>query len=204
MARILLVEDQPVVRSGIRALFEQSGEHTVIGEASTATEAVDLAESLKPEMIVMDIGLGEESGISALRRIRQLDPTARVLMLSVYREAQYVSAAFSAGALGYVLKWSAPSVLLQAVEAVSGGGRAIDPELVGVLISEPPRPRLSPREREILGHVAGGLSTKEIAARLNLSVKTIETHRQHIMDKLDIHDVAGLVRYAMREGIVEP
>jgi DNA-binding NarL/FixJ family response regulator len=203
VATILLVEDQPVVRSGIRALLEEGGEHRVVGEAAGAREAVRLHAELVPDVTVMDIGLGEESGIAACREITAARPEARVLMLSVYREAQYVHAALDAGAIGYVLKWAPPNVLLDAVRAAARGERFIDPLLVEALVREAPKPRLSPREIEILARVAEGLSTKEVAAALGVSVKTVETHRQHIMDKLDIHDVASLVRYAIREGIVK-
>jgi DNA-binding NarL/FixJ family response regulator len=204
LATILLVEDQAVVRSGIRALLEEAGDHTVVGEASTAREAVDLHRRLDPDLTVMDIGLGQESGIAACREIRQASPGARVLMLSVYRERAYVEAALEAGASGYVLKWASPEVLKDAIRTVLRGERFIDPLLVDTLLREPPKPRLSPREREILARIAAGLSTKEVAAALGLSVKTVETHRQHIMEKLDLHDVASLVRYAVREGLIEP
>lgn len=193
-----------MVRSGIRALLEETGEHRVVGEASNLAEAVRLYETLLPELTLMDIGLGGENGIAACRSILARHPGARVLMLSVYREVQYVQAALDAGAIGYVLKWAPPEVLLEAVRLAVRGERFIDPLLVESVLKEPPKPRLSPREEEILALIAGGLSTKEVAARLGLSVKTVETHRQHIMEKLGLHDVASLVRYAIREGLIEP
>lgn len=203
MATLLLVEDQTMVRYGIRALLEEKGIYRVIGEATTAPEAVRLHAELAPDLTVMDIGLGAESGIAACRKILHTSPQARVLMLSVYRDVEYVRAAMDVGAAGYVLKWSAPQVLLEAVETTVAGGRFIDPLLVDALLKQPPKPKLSPREVEILAMIAAGHSTKQTAGELGLSVKTVETHRQHIMDKLELHDVASLVRYAIREGLLQ-
>ena len=203
-ARVLLAEDQPVVRAGLRALLEATGRFTVAGEADDGAQAVQAMLALRPELGLFDVALPVESGIGAVRRIRAAWPQARVVMLSVHRDAEYVRAALEAGAAGYVLKWTAPAVLLDALDEVAAGGRFLDPSAArDALLAAPARP-LSPREREVLALLASGRSTKEAAAALGLSPKTVETHRAHIMDKLGIRDLAGLVRHAIREGLVGP
>jgi DNA-binding NarL/FixJ family response regulator len=201
---VLLAEDQPVVRAGIRALLEATGRFSVAGEADDGPEAVEAMLRLRPAVGVFDVGLPRESGIGAVRRIRAAWPEARVLMLSVHRDAEYVRAALEAGAAGYVLKWTPAAVLLEALDAVAGGGSFLDPAAAREAILAPQTRPLSPREREVLRLLANGRSTKEAAAALGLSPKTVETHRAHIMDKLGIRDLAGLVRHAIREGLVGP
>ena len=201
---VLPAEDQPVVRAGIRALLEATGRFSVAGEADDGPEAVEAMLRLRPAVGVFDVGLPRESGIGAVRRIRAAWPEARVLMLSVHRDAEYVRAALEAGAAGYVLKWTPAAVLLEALDAVAGGGSFLDPAAAREAILAPQTRPLSPREREVLRLLANGRSTKEAAAALGLSPKTVETHRAHIMDKLGIRDLAGLVRHAIREGLVGP
>ena len=201
---VLLAEDQPVVRAGLRALLEATGRFAVVGEADDGPDAVAGMLRLRPAIGVFDVGLPRESGIGAVRRVRAAWPEARVVMLSVHRDAEYVRAAIEAGAAGYVLKWTAPAVLLEALEAVAAGGSYLDPAAARDALLAPQTRPLSPREGEVLRLLASGHSTKEAAAALGLSPKTVETHRAHIMDKLGIRDLAGLVRHAIREGLVGP
>jgi DNA-binding NarL/FixJ family response regulator len=202
--RVLLAEDQPVVRAGLRALLENTGRFLVVGEAADGAAAARDMLALRPDVGVFDVGLPGQSGIAAARQVRAAWPQARMIMLSVHRDAEYVRAALEAGAAGYVLKWTPPTVLLEALEVVAAGGTFVDPAAAREVILAPPTRPLSPREREVLRLLASGRSTKEAAAALGLSPKTVETHRAHIMDKLGIRDLAGLVRHAIREGLIEP
>ena len=203
-AAVLLAEDQPVVRAGLRALLEATGRFRIAGEAEDGAQAVSEMLALRPDLGLFDVGLPIEGGIGAVRRIRAAWPAARIVMLSVHRDAEYVRAALEAGASGYVLKWTPPAVLLEALDAVAAGASYLDPSAAREALLAPQTRPLSPRERQVLRLLALGHSTKEAAASLGLSPKTVETHRAHIMDKLGIRDLAGLVRHAIREGLVGP
>ena len=204
MIEVLLAEDQPVVRAGLRALLEDTGRFRVVGEAADGRRAVADVLALRPALAVFDVGLPGQSGIAATREACLAWPEARILMLSVHRDAEYVRAALEAGAAGYVLKWTSPATLIHALEEVAAGATFVDPAAAVEALRTPANRPLSPREREVLRLLALGHSAKEAAGRLGLSPKTVETHRAHIMDKLGIRDLAGLVRHAIREGLVEP
>lgn len=210
--RVLLADDHGLVRRGLKELLHQRGIE-VVGEATNGYEAVDLAAKLAPHVVLMDIAMSGMNGLEAARRIAAASPAVRVLMLSMHADDAYVRQAIAAGASGYLLKDADVTELERAVRAVAEGKGYLSPAVSGPLLSdlasgrEPPGrevERLSPRQREVLQLVAEGLSSKEIAAKLHLSVKTVETHRGELMKRLDIHDVAGLVRYAIRHGLASP
>jgi DNA-binding NarL/FixJ family response regulator len=207
--RILLADDHQVVREGLRALLERGG-HVVVAEAGDGRDAVALACRLRPDVAVLDISMPLLNGIDATRAIVDEVRGARVVVLTMSPESQYAVAALQAGARGYVLKSQAGSDLLRAVQDVGAGGTYLSPGVSDAVLgawqgkAEPERGRLSPREREVLQLLVEGKATKEIAALLHISVKTVETHRGNIMEKLRIHDVPNLVRYAIRQGLIQP
>lgn len=207
--RVLLAEDHKVVREGLRALLQREPDIEVVAEAEDGAQVEQLTLDLAPEVAVVDIGLPKLSGIEATRRLRERHPTVRVLVLSMYDDAQTVEQALRAGARGYVLKGVGVADLCQAIRAVHRGELYLSAQLAEYdLHGEPPsleapaRESLSAREREILQLVAEGFTARQIASQLKLSPKTVENHRANIMDKLSIHTIAGLVRYAMRLGMV--
>lgn len=211
--RILLAEDHGIVREGLRKLLEERDHLTVVGEASNGEEAVEMAARLRPDLVVMDLGLPKLSGIEATRKICGVGEPPRVLVLSMHREQDYVQEVLRAGAAGYVLKDSAASELVAAIEAVRAGDSYLSPAITQHVVDAVARPReataealatLTDREREVLELIAEGLSSKEIASRLGVSLKTIESHRSNLMDKLGIHKVSGLVRFAIRAGMIAP
>ena len=207
--RILLADDHRMVRQGFRLILQAQEDMEVIGEAGNGREAVELAKSLKPDVVVMDVTMPELNGIEATRRIREAEPFVRVLALSVHRDGIYVRETVRAGAEGYILKESADSELIAAVLAVAQGNSYLSPEIAGSVLKDyrkhatNPIDLLSSREREVLQLIAEGRTTKEIAASLNLSVYTVDGHRTRIMEKLGLHSVGELVRFAVRSGIVE-
>lgn len=207
--KVLLAEDHQVVREGLRALLEREG-FQVVGEAPDGREATLLAKTLKPDIAVFDIAMPLLNGIDAAREAQVESPQTRVVLLSMHSEDQYVRSALEAGIRGYVLKSKAAKDLVQAIRDVSRGLYYMSPEISQTIIdsyrtkSEAPSPTLSARERQVLQLVAEGKTTKEVASILGISVKTADTHRSRIMKKLDIHDVASLVRYAVRAGMVQP
>jgi two-component system response regulator NreC len=207
--RVLLAEDHQVVREGLRVLLEREG-FLVAGEASDGREASRLAKELKPDIAVFDIAMPLLNGIDAAREVQAASPQTRVVLLSMHSEDQYVRSALEGGIHGYVLKSKASKDLVQAIRDVSRGLYYMSPEISQTIIdsyrgrSESPSPTLSARERQVLQLVADGKTTKEVATILGISVKTADTHRSRIMKKLDIHDVASLVRYAVRAGMVQP
>ncbi|HUI42035.1 MAG TPA: response regulator transcription factor [Terriglobia bacterium] len=209
--RILLAEDHQVVREGLRALLEREG-FTVVGEASDGREAVRLAGELKPEVAIFDIGMPMLNGIDAARETQAASPRTQVVLLSVHSEDPYVRNALEAGVRAYVLKSKAAKDLIQAIRDVSKGLRYMSPEISQTIMDSyvhGAKPKassaaLTPRERQVLQLVAEGKSTKEVASILGISVKTADSHRSRIMQKLDIHDTATLVRYAVRTGMVQP
>jgi DNA-binding NarL/FixJ family response regulator len=207
--RILLADDHMMVRQGIRALLEKEG-FDVVAEAMDGRDAVRLAEKLKPDVAVLDIAMPLLNGIDAAREIRRVSPRTKTTLLTVHEENQYVVEALRAGVTGYVVKTKAAEDLVKAIREVSQGAVYMSPgvsrEAVRAYLngSEPSNDGLTPREREVLQLVAEGKTTKEVAAVLGISVKTAESHRSRIMEKLDIHETASLVRYAIRLGVIQP
>ncbi len=206
--RVLLVDDHTLVRSGIRALLETLPQIEVVGEASNGREALVLASRRRPNVVLMDVAMPEFDGIETLKRMRKVSPQTRVLMLSMHANDEYVRQTVRDGAGGYLLKDVAATELEAAVAAVARGEMYLSPALrarhASLGRAGAPRPliELSRRQREVLRLIAEGRKTKEVAAALNVSVKTVETHRMQLMKRLDIHNVAGLVRYAIRYGLV--
>jgi DNA-binding NarL/FixJ family response regulator len=213
LTRIMLADDHALVRSGIKALLAAMPGVEVVGEASDGAEVIEMIGSLKPDLVVMDIAMKGMNGLEALRRLRGDYPTTRFLMLSMYGSEEYVMQALNAGANGYLFKDSAATELEKALYEVKHGRQyldshisreALDNYMKRVAQNGTPVEVLTPRQREILQLIAEGNNTKEIAYQLNVSAKTIETHRAQLMDRLDIRDVPGLVRYAIRTGIATP
>jgi DNA-binding NarL/FixJ family response regulator len=211
--RILLADDHKLMRSGLRVLLEQQEDLTVVGEASDGREAVALASSLRPEVLVMDIGMPNLNGIEAATQIIQSHPQIAIVMLSMHSDESYVLRALKSGAKGYLLKDSAEADLLRAVHAVAEGKSFFSPAVSKVLLddyvrklkrsgADDPYDLLTPREREILQLVAEGKSNKDVAQLLNLSVYTVETHRSNIMEKLKLRGIPELILYAVRKGII--
>ena len=211
--RVLLADDHKLIRAGLRLVVDQQPDLSVVGEADDGRQAVELAKSLKPNVVVMDIGMPNLNGIEAARQIGEMDPGAAVVMLSMHSDESYVLRALSAGARAYLLKDSATTDLVQAIHAVAEGKSFFSPAVSKVLLQDYMRKLrrsgaedsydlLSPREREVLQLVAEGKSNKEIASLLNLSVYTVETHRAKIMQKLNLKGVPELILYAVRKGII--
>lgn len=208
---VLLAEDHALVRSGIRSLLE-AARAQVVAEASDGREAVRLAAQLRPEVIFMDVAMPGLNGIEAARQIHQAAPDVRIVMLSMHADRQYIYESARAGACGYVIKDAAFTELLAAIEAVLQGRRYLSPSAAEVAMDDYLRrargevrssavDALSGREREVLQLIAEGNSSAEIARLLHISVRTVDTHRHNIMQKLDIHSIAGLTKVAIRHGL---
>ena len=202
---VLLVDDHALVRRGFRRLLEDDPELAVVGEASNGDEAIALAASLAPHVIVMDVAMPGTSGLAALKVILEQRPSARILMLSMHSEETLVRQALSAGACGYVLKNALDLDLAAAVKKVAAGEKVIDPAVArpALLPGERGR-RLTPRELEVLQLICNGLSNKEIAVKLEVSANTVAVHRANIMNALGVHKTAELVVYALQNGLVSP
>ena len=205
--RILLADDHTLVRAGLRSLVSALPDVAVVGEASHGREAVEMAMRLKPDIVLMDINMPELNGLNAAERIARSLPRTRVIMLSMLGNEAYIEEALRLGASGYLLKDADAVELALAIRAVADGQTYLSPAVAkhaAVLAKRglSPTPRLTARQREVLQLIAEGRTTKEIAQKLDLSARTVENHRMQIMERLDIRDVAGLVRYAIREGIV--
>jgi len=210
--RVLLVDDHALVRAGIRSLLRDIEGIEVVGEAADGAEALAIAGRERPDAVLLDIAMKGMSGLETAARFRELHPGVKVLILSMHASEEYVLQALHAGVVGYLIKDSATAELELALRSVVRGETYLSPAIsrqvvegyvqrVGAGAGDDP---LTPRQREVLKRVAEGRSTKEIAFDLGLSVKTVETHRAQIMERLGIHDVAGLVRYAMRTRLVPP
>ena len=207
--RLLLAEDHVLVRQGLRALLEQAG-MVVIGEASDGPEALQLAHAHQPDVAVLDIAMPHLNGLETARRLRESEPQTKIIVLTMHTEAPYVLEALQAGAVGYVLKTQAATDIVQAIHAALQGAIYLSPRVTNAVVqayltgATLPSDPLTSREREIVQLIAEGQTTKEIAAHLGLSVKTVESHRINLMRKLDIHETATLVRYAIRRGLTTP
>jgi two-component system response regulator NreC len=208
-ARILLADDHRIVRQGFRMLLEREG-FVVVGEATNGREAVDLAQSLNPDIVVLDLVMPLLNGLDAAREILAEREDTRVVLLTMHTEEHQIAAALRAGIRAYILKTQAAEDLVHAIREVSRGQIYLSPGVSRVVVdgylsgTRAPLDQLAPRERQVLQLVAEGKTSKEIAVLLGLSVKTAESYRTRLMEKLDIHDTAGLVRYAIRQGLVDP
>jgi DNA-binding NarL/FixJ family response regulator len=211
--RVILADDHALVRAGIRLLLEKIPSVEVVAEAGDGREALALVKKHRPTVVLMDIAMPELNGLEAAARITKDFPGVKVIILSMHVNEEYVRQAFRAGASGYLLKDGTLAELELAIESVSSSGTFLSPRISRRVIesyfervgnNSSPLEHLTPRQREILQLIAEGKSTKEIAYVLGLSIKTIEAHRAQLMARLDIHDVPGLVRYAMHMGLVPP
>ena len=209
--RVVLADDHALVRAGIRALLEKLPDIEVVGEAANGRQALELVKSSAPNLVLLDISMTELGGLEALPRIVKDFPAVRVLVLSGHANEEYVLRALRRGAAGYMLKEAAAEELELAIKAVSQGKTYLSPSVSRTVVDnylqraageEGPIDLLTPRQREVLQMIAEGKNTKEIAGTLGISVKTVEAHRLQLMARLNIHDVPGLVRYAIRSGLV--
>jgi DNA-binding NarL/FixJ family response regulator len=212
---VLLAEDHQIVREGFRSLLEHEHDIEVVGEAATGRQAVQLTRQHRPAVVVMDIAMPLLNGLEATRQIRKDFPDTKVLILSAHSDDAYVQQAIALGAAGFLLKQTSSDNLAIAIREVQKGNTFFSPSLSRRVHDRSQRPtdreanrqkktnRLSSREAEVLQLIAEGKPNKQVAAELGVSFKTVDKHRQHLMNKLDIHDVAGLTRYAIAEGIIE-
>jgi len=207
--RIVLADDHVLVRQGLKALMEREG-FQVVAEAADGQEALERVRSLLPEIAVMDITMPILNGLDTAREMKRSSPQTKVILLTQHEEDQYISEALEVGVKGYVLKNQAANDLLQAIRHVSRGHVYLSPGVSGAVMEayrskdERPKDPLTAREKQVLQLIAEGKSTRDVAALLSISVKTAESHRTRLMRKLDIHETASLVRYAVRRGIVKP
>jgi len=208
--RVLVVDDHPIVRRGIVMCMALQERIQVVGEAADGREALDKIRVLKPDVVLMDIDMPQMNGMAATDLLRREQPSIKVIILSMYSNTDYVMRIIECGARGFILKEAPPSELVQAIESVYAGQTHFSPDVARVALNQvvrgsgesSPLSRLTNREREVLVQIADGLSNKEIAHQLSIGVRTVETHRERIMRKLDIHSVAGLTRFAISQGMV--
>jgi DNA-binding NarL/FixJ family response regulator len=210
--RLVLADDHTLVRAGIRALLEAAGNVEVVAESGDGREALELIARHRPDVALVDIGMPGLSGLEVARRATAESPRTRIIVLSMHADASYVREALRAGVAGYLLKGAAVTELPLALESVMRGEKYLTPKISQTVVEEllraderpsSPLGGLTARQREILQLIAEGRSTKQIAHTLGVSIKTVETHRLRLMERLDIHDVAGLVRFAIRAGLVQ-
>ena len=209
--KVLLVDDHALIREGLRSLLEKQPDVQVVGEAEDGRRAHELVAELSPDIVIMDVTMPRLGGIEATRQITSEFPSVKVIALSIHSKRRFVADMLSAGAAGYILKECLFDELVQAIQAVAAGGRYLSPRITDVVVDDyvkrlsggvdSPLASLTGREREVLQLVAEGKSTKQIAVELHVSTKTIEANRRQIMEKLDMHSVADLTKYAIREGI---
>ena len=215
--RLVLADDHDILRDGLRAVLSLTGDIEVVGEARTGREAVEAAERLRPDLVLMDISMPELDGVEACRRIRQQIPAVHVLFLTMHEAEEYFFQALRAGAAGYIIKRTAAAELVAALRAVARGEAFLSPSMARALVADytertggagaPGVDRynaLTAREKEVLKLVGEGHTSQEIADLLHLSVKTVQTHRAAVMEKLGLRDITHLVRYAVRRGLVDP
>jgi DNA-binding NarL/FixJ family response regulator len=212
---ILLVEDHAIVRQGLCALLEADGNFVIVGQARSGRDAVKRALALRPDVIVMDIAMPGLNGLEATRQILAANPAAKVLILSAHSDDEYIERTRAAGVVGFLEKQTSAEILTQAIREVASGNTFFSPSIAKRLRDEEEAPRnrdgsikvngsrLTSRESEVLQLVAEGSANKQVASELGISIKTVEKHRQHVMDKLKIHDTAGLTRYAIAAGVIE-
>lgn len=208
--RVLIADDHPVVRRGLQACLARHESLKVVGEAADGDEALEKALELAPDVVLMDISMPRRDGLAVTQALRKQAPQIKVLVLSVHNNKDYIFRIIQAGAHGYVSKEASPEELLEAIESVCGGETFFSPEMAQAAIHQlvnnggkrEPFAQLTGREREVLVLIAEGQSNKEIANRLGIGVRTIETHRERIMRRLDIHSVAGLTKFAIANGLV--
>jgi two-component system, NarL family, response regulator NreC len=209
LIRILLADDHALVRQGLAMILGAQPDMEIVGQAGNGNEAVALAEKLKPDVIVMDVAMPDLNGIEATRRLAASLPRTRVLALSMHKDSVYVREILRAGARGYLLKDSGDADLIAAVRAIAKGEGYISPSVSDAVLSDyrkhvtDPLDLLTSREREVLQHIAEGQTNKEIATSLTLSVYTVEAHRGRIMEKLNLHSTGELVRFALRNGLID-
>ena len=210
--RVLLADDHKLVRAGIRSLLEKLPDMEVVAEASDGRETIRLVELIEPQIVLMDLAMPEINGLDATRHLTRTFPDVRVLILSIYADEEHVYQALRAGAAGYLLKGAATEELELAIRSVARGETYLSPPVSKPVIMEyirrtnvglTSRERLSPRQAQILKLIAEGRTTKQVALELAISVKTVETHRSALMMRIGVHDVAGLVRYAVKVGLVD-
>ncbi len=207
--RVIIADDHALVRKGFALILAREKDMEVVGEASNGREAVELAQQLQPEVVVIDVSMPELNGIEGTRRISELCPRTRVLALSMHRDAVYVREILRAGSRGYLVKDADDDAFLMAVRAVARGEAYISPAVADAVLSDyrrhvtDPLDLLTTREREVLQMIAEGKTNKEIANTLNLSVYTVEAHRGKIMEKLNLHSAGEIVRFAIRSGVIE-
>ncbi len=212
---ILLSEDHAIVRQGLCKLLETAGNFAVVGQAQTGREAIQLAAELRPDVILMDIAMPELNGLEAARQILNVNSAAKIIMLSAHSDDGYVERARAVGAVGFLEKQTSAEILTQAIDEVARGKTFYSPIIAKRLADGKRRAvdrdgqvkanatRLTSRETEVLQLVAEGQANKQVAGTLGISIKTVEKHRQHLMDKLNIHDTAGLTRHAIATGVIE-
>ncbi len=211
--KIILADDHKILREGLKQLLSKESGFEVIGEAQDGRTAVQLAKKLSPDVMIMDIGMPDLNGIEATRQIKSVKPDIKIITLSMHEDRRFIKEMFKAGATGYLLKDMAFENLVKAIQSVMNNQIYLCPKLSDLFLNEFIRTpstdlptvfsELTPREREVLQFIAEGRSTKEIAGKLQVSVKTIETHRLQIMGKLDMHNIADLTKYAIREGLTD-
>jgi DNA-binding NarL/FixJ family response regulator len=208
---VLLVDDHPFVREGIRSFLSDQPEFSVVGEASSGEEAMRLAEELKPDFILLDINMPGVTGLEIVTHLRKAVPNSKILILTVHNSREYVLHVARSGAHGYLLKEAPPEELLQAMKSIQGGQRYYSSAVSGYVFDEyenkgtarkPDSRGLTPREVEVLIQSAKGLSVKEISEALNITAATVQTYRARLMEKLEVHNLAGLVKYAVQKGYV--
>lgn len=208
--KLLLVDDHPVVRKGIGSCLAKFPNLQIVGEAADGNEALRKAKDLNPDIVLMDVDMPQMDGLAVTQVLKKEMPHVKVLILSMHRQTESVLRVLQSGALGYVLKDAAPEELVRAIESVSVGESFFSPAVARLALNQfvrgpgdgPSAMDLTNREREVLILIADGLSNKEIASRLNVGVRTVETHRERIMRKLNIHSVAGLTRFAIAKGLI--